>query len=136
VTNLATGDRFISRPIETDRYLLACSRYVELNPVRANLVKLPEDYRWSGYRFKIGLEPCEWLDIDPCFARLATEADQRREKYRRFIGAVVPEHETSLIRGAVQRNQLTGSELFISEIEHRIGCRTLNRRRGRPGRDG
>jgi putative transposase len=99
------------------------------------MVGVPEEYRWSSYRSKIGLEPCEWLDIDPCFAQLAAETDQRREQYRKFLAEVVHEHETSLIRGAVQRNQLTGSELFISEIEQRIGCRILNRRRGRPGRD-
>ena len=40
--------RYKSSPIETDRYLLACSRYIELNPVRAGIVAAPQQYRWSS----------------------------------------------------------------------------------------
>ena len=36
--------------IEADAYLLACQRYIELNPVRAGMVEAPADYRWSSYR--------------------------------------------------------------------------------------
>jgi len=48
--------RFKSSPIETDTYLLACCRYIELNPVRARMVVRPEDYLWSSYRMKTGLQ--------------------------------------------------------------------------------
>ena len=43
--------------IDADRYLLACYRYIELNPVRANMVVDPADYRWSSYRVNAGLQP-------------------------------------------------------------------------------
>ena len=43
-------DRFKSILISRDQYLLACGSYVELNPVRAGIVKDPRDYRWSSYR--------------------------------------------------------------------------------------
>jgi putative transposase len=42
--------RFRSSLLEADAYLLACQRYIELNPVRAKLVAAPGDYRWSSYR--------------------------------------------------------------------------------------
>jgi putative transposase len=42
--------RFKCSPIETDRYLLTCGRYVDLNPVRAGIVSSPEDFPWSSYR--------------------------------------------------------------------------------------
>ena len=42
--------RYKSSPIKSDEYLLACCRYVELNPVRAGLVDDPGNYRWSSYR--------------------------------------------------------------------------------------
>jgi putative transposase len=42
-------DRYKSILISKDQYLLACGSYVELNPVRAGLIKDPGDYRWSGY---------------------------------------------------------------------------------------
>src|SRR6266702_2136085 len=46
--------RYKSSPISTNEYLLACCRYVELNPVRAAMVADPEEYRWSSYGSKIG----------------------------------------------------------------------------------
>ncbi len=47
--------RYKSSPVETETYLLACSRYIELNPVWAGIVPSLEAYRWSSYRGKIGL---------------------------------------------------------------------------------
>lgn len=42
--------RFRSSLITTSTYLFACHRYIELNPVRAGIVRLPEHYEWSSYR--------------------------------------------------------------------------------------
>lgn len=41
--------RYKASPVDTEHYLLACYRYIELNPVRANMVKQPEDYAYSSY---------------------------------------------------------------------------------------
>ena len=57
--------RFKSSTISADEYLLACSRYVELNPVRAGIVADPGDYRWSSYGSKTGNKKEAWLDFDP-----------------------------------------------------------------------
>ena len=46
--------RYRSTVVEAERYLLACMRYVELNPVRAALVGLPTDFRWSSHRHHVG----------------------------------------------------------------------------------
>ena len=59
--------RYKSSPIQTDAYLLACSRYVELNPVRAHMAQSPELYPWSSYRQHVGIEAqYHWLDREPC----------------------------------------------------------------------
>ena len=42
--------RFRSSLVQEDEYLLACLRYIELNPVRARMVGDPGDYLWSSYR--------------------------------------------------------------------------------------
>ena len=47
--------RFKSSPISTDEYFLACCRYIELNPLRADIVANPADYLWSSYGAKIGV---------------------------------------------------------------------------------
>lgn len=42
--------RYKSSLVQTEKYLLSCQRYIELNPVRAGMVRDPVDYRWSSYR--------------------------------------------------------------------------------------
>ena len=77
--------RYKSSPISTDEYLLACCRYVELNPVRAGIVAAPEAYRWSSYGAKVGMTKQDWLDFDPCYLGLAATAKKRQERYREYI---------------------------------------------------
>lgn len=57
--------RFKSSLISADRYLFACSRYIEMNPIRAGIVKKPGDYYFSSYGAKTGLRKLKWLDFDP-----------------------------------------------------------------------
>jgi putative transposase len=115
-TGTSWNGRFKCSPIESDRYLLACLRYVDLNPVRAKMVRRAEDYPWSSYRAHVGLTSCEWLDTDPCYLALANTDERRQLRYREFTEQRVHESELRFIRGVVQRNQLTGSEAFILEI--------------------
>jgi len=43
--------RFKSQPIGKDNYFIQCGKYIELNPVRANIVTSPEEYRYSSYKY-------------------------------------------------------------------------------------
>ena len=124
--------RFKSSVIDTDNYLLACLRYVELNPVRAGLVNKPEDYRWSSYAQRVGICKGTWIDKDPVTELLGNTTAARRKAYAQFVRESVPEAETRLIRKAAARNQLTGSGRFVDEIERRTGIRVETRGRGRP----
>ena len=96
------------------------------------MVTAPEHFAWSSYRARIGLSDCDWLDPDPCFLSLASTAERRQQRYKAFVEQGIHEQELQFIRGAVNRNQLTGSESFIFEIEQRTGERILYRSRGRP----
>jgi len=127
--------RYKISPIDTDAYLLACCRYVEMNPVKAGLVPAPDLYRWSSYVDKIS-DRWVWLDKDPCFAALADTPAMCVEGYRSFVCSPTPEHERMLIQKAIQRNQLTGSGRFVDEIERRLGVRIEFRGMGRPRRGG
>lgn len=124
--------RFKCSPIDTDRYLLICGRYVDLNPVRARIVTSPELFAWSSYRARIGLTICDWLDQDPALAALAHTAERRAALYREFVGLPIDEQELALIRGASSRNQLTGSDEFVVSIQHQEGVHIPRRGRGRP----
>jgi len=124
--------RYKSSPISTDDYLLACCRYVELNPVRAGIVADPEAYRWSSCRAKVGLADADWLDFDPYYKGLAASVEQRQAKYRDYMRETVSEEELELIRHAIQRGQLTGPDAFVEEIEAKLGQRIEFRGPGRP----
>ncbi|MEP6389979.1 MAG: transposase [Halioglobus sp.] len=120
--------RYKSSPIETDVYLLQCCRYVELNPVKARMVGRAEDYRWSTYRSKIGLEQSSILDLDPCYLRLSVP----ERSYRQFVEEGISEQEQSFIQNRVRRNGLTGTSQFVEEVEERTGIRIESRPQGRP----
>jgi putative transposase len=126
--------RFKCSVVDSENYLLACMRYVELNPVRAGICERPADYPWSSYAQKVGLldesQHAHWLDPDP--VTWHEDPTQRQRTYARFVAADVPAGELDLIRTAVRRNQLTGNGGFVDEIEHRTGLRIEARGQGRP----
>lgn len=98
--------RYKSSLVDSDSYLLACCRYIELNPVRARMVENPEDYPWSSCRHRFGSTAGDWLDLDPCYLLLGSTDADRQVRYRRFLREAIPDGEWSLIREAVQRGQL------------------------------
>ena len=124
--------RYKSSPVDSDDYLLASVRYIELNPVRARMVATPEAYRWSSCRHHLDDEVCAWLNDDPCYLALAADRVQRREQYRRFLFESIPDGEWALIRTAVQRGQLTGTSRFVDDVEAILGQRIEHRPPGRP----
>lgn len=126
--------RYKSSAIQTENYLLACCRYVELNPVRARIVDEPGQYRWSSYRSRIGEESDSLLDPIPCYRPYGNSPEKHYERYKDFVAAAIPEGEWQLIRQAVQRCQLTGDSRFIGEVERIVGRRIELRGRGRPRR--
>jgi putative transposase len=128
--------RYKSSPISANEYLLACCRYIELNPVRAGLVVSPEQYRWSSCGVKVGSVQQDWLDLDPTYLALGASERERQETYRAYLNAPVPAGEVEQIRGAVQRGQLTGTVRFIKEVEARVGKRIEFRGPGRPKKAG
>lgn len=127
--------RYKSSIVQSDTYLLACSRYIELNPVRARMVERAEDYRWSSFDLRVN-KPSEnnWLDDDPCFYELGPTESIRRERYKLFVEQAIPTDELQLIRAALQRGQLTGTSRFADEIEDITGKRIISRGRGRPAK--
>ena len=127
--------RYKSSPVETEAYLLACIRYIELNPVRAQMVAQPEEHPWSSCAHHVGLREDAWLDIDPVYLRLGQTARERASRYRDFVRAAIAEGEWQLIRDAIQRGQLTGSERFVDEIAQKVGRRIERRGQGRPKKE-
>jgi len=126
--------RYKSSPIETEHYLKACSRYVDMNPVRAGMVKHPGEYPWSSYRQKVGMDTEKWIDADACFQGLSPYPKVRQRLYAEYVSNDISEGEQTFIGQALNRGQLTGSHRFIDEVESRIGIRVEHRGQGRPSK--
>lgn len=124
--------RYKASPIQSNSYLLSCIRYVELNPVRAGMVHRAEDYRWSSYRERIFGEGKAMLDEDACYKGLGSTVEKRKDAYKAFLEGDISPLEKQFIEESVNRNQLTGNQRFVDEIEERIGMRIERRGRGRP----
>ncbi|SDU16346.1 putative transposase [Pseudomonas pohangensis] len=124
--------RYKSSVVQTDTYLLACSRYIELNPVRARMTSEAGDYPWSSYRERINTAGSNWLDVDPGFLALGQDPIERSARYEAFMKQATTADELRLIREALQRGQLTGNSRFVDEIAHITGIRIEQRGQGRP----
>lgn len=106
--------RFHSTVVDTDRYLLACQRYIELNPVRAGKVAHPGDYRWSSYRANAQGRVNALLVPHPAFELIATDVDERCRCYAEFIEQGIPAQDLSSIRKAVQSQRRMAATLMGS----------------------
>ena len=155
------GGRYKSSPVQSDAYLLACTRYIELNPVRAGITNNPAGYAWSSYiertnickinfynydnEDKIELNKIikseaenlkesgeSLLDLDPVFLSLGIDNIARMVKYNDFLSEKIQPGELKLIRESVNREQLTGNSKFEDEVERIIGLRIIHRSQGRP----
>ncbi|HET9370248.1 MAG TPA: transposase, partial [Vicinamibacterales bacterium] len=83
--------RFKDQVVDQDQYLLALSRYVVMNPVRANLVQKPEDWRWSSYRATVGLSSAPSFLNNSTTLRLFGDGSESelRASFARWVSANV-----------------------------------------------
>jgi REP element-mobilizing transposase RayT len=79
-------NRFSATPVETDEHLVAAARYVVLNPVRAGMCGLPEEWPWSSYRATVGLAPVPaYFDVDRLLGLLDHDRETAVERYRSLV---------------------------------------------------
>lgn len=78
--------RYKSILVEADEYLYHLSRYIHLNPLKVRMVKKPEDYNWSSYRYFIRNEiPKKWLEIDFILSDFASAPKKAGRAYEKFV---------------------------------------------------
>jgi putative transposase len=100
--------RFHSCMVSSDEYVLACYRYVELNPVHAGMVAAPSDYRWSSYRVNAQGEDDGWLRAHPSYEALSEQIPLRRSVYRDLCASAPPTKLIEEIRKATRRGAVAG----------------------------
>ena len=114
---------------QSDRYLAELVRYIHLNPVRAGMVRRPEQYKYSGHRAYLGLAPAEILDIDPVLRHFGAKKNIARAAYSEFMAAGMKLGHREEFYSA-DEGRILGSEEFIEEAIHQIGEAKLSSRMG------
>jgi putative transposase len=123
-------DRFKSIIISKDNYLLACGSYVELNPVRAGIVRNPGHYKWSSYRSYAYGDSNQLLDQNPIYLALSRYKKKRMAKYREFVRSMLKERTGQ--KGEMERRRIYGSPSFVSKVSKAYNIDEMIRKRGRP----
>lgn len=124
--------RFRSCPVQEDCYLLACQRYIELNPVRAGMVAHPAEYRWSSYRANAQGEADELVCPHPIFLGLGMDAAERQSAYRELFRYELDTGLVDEIRKATNGNFLLGDARFAASVAEALGRRVRPGLSGRP----
>jgi putative transposase len=119
--------RFKSIIIDTESYLIQCGKYIELNPVRAEIVSSPGDYAYSSYRFYAQGTFDPLSTPDPIYAGLGATDSARQTLYRKMV------IDDKMVNSEKLRSHLyLGSEEFVNRMQERFGIRNIGLKKGRP----
>ena len=123
------ADRFHSSIIQGDRYLLACYRYVEMNPVRAGLVAAPREYRWSSHRCNAEGADCSLITPHSLYLELGHTHESRQRAYCSLFRTHLDETSLDQFRAAARGCRAVGDECFLQELGRVLGVNLMQRRR-------
>jgi len=127
--------RFRSSIIEQQDYLFVCQRYIEMNPVRADMVSHPGEYSWSSYQVNGQGEISELITPHPLYLDLGQNEKERHDAYRELFRYELESGEINKIRKATNGNFALGSEKFAKEISDMLGRRVIPGKNGRPRKE-
>ena len=122
--------RFKSSIVQSQRYLLACQRYIELNPVRAGMVTNPVDYSWSSYRAHAFGRTAKLWRPHAEYLALGAKRSARAAAYRDLVGQELSRQLISNIRNALNTGLVLGNARFRDEVEALTGQRQQPLKRG------
>ena len=130
--------RYRATVVASERYLLTLMRYLELNPVRAAMVKHPKEYPWSSYRHNAFGERgpnAEWIEPHEEYIGLGKNAADRHSAYRQLFRAALSGDDRKKIRECTHKGWALGGERFREQIEILAQRRAASKGVGRPRKE-
>ncbi len=124
--------RYKSTVIQTERYLMACMVYMDLNPVRARLVAQARDYAWSSHLHYIGQRHDKLLTPHPLYWELGNTPFAREAAYIDLVQAGVTAHQQSQLTAATLSGWALGEADFVADLQKQTVRRVGKGRAGRP----
>jgi putative transposase len=113
--------RYKSCPVQDDIYLMVCYRYIELNPVRAGIVKDPLHYRWSSYHANAFGAQSDLIVTHALYDALGNDHFEREIAYRELVKEQIDDDHVETLRDATNHNFACGSIKFRRAIEKATG---------------
>ncbi len=127
--------RYKSSLVDTETYLLACHRYIELNPVRAGIAAKPEEYLWSSHAHYASDKPNSLITEHSLYLSLGGSKVERRAAFRSLFLEPMKAETVSRIRASTNAGCALGSEAFMRQIQNAVGRDVRLPRRGRPPKE-
>ena len=124
--------RYRSSLIQTERYLLTCMAYIDLNPVRAGMVQAPEDYPWSSYAHYTGRQHQRLLTPPALYWELGNTPFAREAAYVELVRGGIAQQQQRELTAAALSGWALGDSGFLTELESRTPRRTQPGKAGRP----
>ena len=124
--------RYKATVIDSDRYLLTCMRYIELNPLRAAMVDHPREYPWSSYAANAHGEENKLIASHALYRQLGRTEIESQATYRQLFRAAIGRADLEAIRESTNKGWVLGNERFREKIEALSNRRTTPKPRGRP----
>jgi putative transposase len=122
--------RYKSTLVDSDSYLLTVYRYIELNPVRASMVKHSAEYPWSSYQGNALGKPIQLLTPHSMYCQLGRTDAERQSAYRSLFRGRIAERDLTAIREATNKAWVLGDDRFKAQIEAKTGRRPVPLGRG------
>ncbi len=113
--------RYKATLIDTEQYLLTCMRYIELNPVRANMADHPSEYPWSSYGYNGMGESDALVTPHREYRRLGAKGAERQAAYRQLFRVHISERTLAEIREATNKAWVLGSDRFKQRMQKHLG---------------
>ena len=127
--------RYKATLIDSERYLLTCYRYIELNPVRANMVAHPREYPWSSYLSHAEGKIDKLITDHALYITLGKENEERQAGYRALFKAHMSEATLVAVRDATNKGWALGNDRFMEELATAVSRRIAPLPKGRPRKD-
>lgn len=123
--------RYRATLIQTDRYLLACMAYIDLNPVRAGIVSEPRDHPWSSHHHYIGLRADRLVTPHSLYWSLGNTPFAREAAYAELVRAGLAMRDQLALTEATLQGWVVGDAAFVDKLQAATPRRVTKARPGR-----
>ena len=124
--------RFKSTLIQSERYLLSCMAYIDLNPVRAGMVSSAGDYPWSAFAHSIGRRTDRLITPHPLFWELGNTPFAREAAYAQLVQEGVNSVQQKALTDATLQGWALGEPGFVADLQKMTQRRASKALAGRP----